>query len=68
MKNDQPKDLAYYLTLFKLKGHETWRAHFSAHPNDFEEKERKNWTPGVVMTDKQVLRFDRITGVFSQPK
>jgi len=64
----ETKDLAYYLTLFKLEGHQTWRAHLSGHVDGFEV-EQKNWTKKApAVTEVQKLRIDRLTGTFSQPK
>lgn len=53
---------AYYLTLFMLNGHTRWRAHFSTDPEGYK-KEQGQWnkkTPSV--TNKRVIRIDRITG------
>jgi len=62
MKEEKKKDLAYYLTLFKIEGHTTWRAHLGQFPDSFDrQKQNDNW-PAV--TEKQVLRIDRITGGF----
>lgn len=55
------KDLAYYVTMFKLEGHTTWRCHMSQNQQGFE-LEQKNWPPKVKITEKNVLRIDRITG------
>lgn len=60
---DTEKDLAYYVTIFKLDGHQTWRCHLGKRLADFSEVEMKNWgaNPPKV-TEKHVLRIDRITG------
>lgn len=65
-RNPHKKEIAYYLTLFTLEGHTTWRAHLGGTMDAFEI-EQKNWSgkhkPKV--TDKRVLRIDRLTGTFS---
>lgn len=61
-------DLSYYLTLFKLEGHQTWRAALKSHPTSFD-KEVKNWPKtSPKVTEKQTLRIDRITGLFADSK
>lgn len=59
---DKPKDLAYYLTLFKLEGHTTWRAHLGGHKEAFA-LEQKNWK-GAKITEQVTMRIDRLTGTF----
>lgn len=56
------KDLAYYLTLYKLEGHETWRVVLGRDKDYFEQKEIKNWGPNVKITEKNVIRIDRLSG------
>lgn len=58
-QREAPKDLGYYLTLFKLEGHTTWRAHLSGGKDDFEKQKQATW-PKV--TEKNVIRIDRIAG------
>lgn len=54
------KDLSYYLTLFKIEGHTTWRAHLAADPQGFA----KQCQPGMPkITEKKTVRIDRITGL-----
>lgn len=63
---ENKKDLNYYLTLYHLKGHTTWRAHLSGHAGGFTN-EQKAWAQGPnppEVTEKQVLIIDRITGTF----
>ena len=55
-------DAAYYVTMYKLQGHETWRVSIAQNPDHFETVEKKNWPPTVVVTEKNVIRIDRITG------
>ena len=54
------KDLVYYVTLFKIEGHETWRASLSLHHDGFD----REWNDGAhpKVTDKDVFRIDRLTG------
>mgnify|MGYP001564470505 CR=1 FL=1 len=54
-------DLAYYLTLFKIEGHSTWRSHLASARGKFE-RERSSWTHPPKITDKKVYRIDRVTG------
>lgn len=59
------KEMAYYLTVFKLKGHETWRAHLGREKETFII-EQKNWPSDVKVTDIVVHRVDRITGLIEK--
>lgn len=59
MKEQPKKDLAYYLTLFKIEGHETWRADIKDEKDKFEKLMPKNFPK---ITEKNVIRIDRITG------
>lgn len=63
---EQPKkDLAYYLTLFKIEGHTTWRAHLSQKAEAFQDDIKKNWNQNPpTVTEKMVVRIDRVTGTF----
>lgn len=64
---ENKKDLAYYLTLYKLAGHTTWRAHLSTSKDGFE-REKKAWSLNSTMpkiTETQCLRLDRVTGTFT---
>lgn len=54
------KEKAYYLTLFKIEGHKTWRAHLAAGAKQFDE-ERSRWVKSPKITDRSTLRIDRIT-------
>lgn len=65
--NTPEKDLAYYLTVFTLEGHETWRVHVNTNPSAFEEIEMKNWKAAkgkkaAKLSQKKVYRIDRLTG------
>lgn len=55
------KDLAYYLTLFKIEGHTTWRAHLAQDKEAFEKQKQPTW-PKV--TELVVMRIDRLTDTF----
>ena len=55
----KPQDLAYYMTLFTLEGHTTWRGHFAADKDSFDKQLQPN-TPKI--TDRRVYRIDRFTG------
>lgn len=62
-------DLVYFLTLYKLEGHQTWRAHFSGRKNGFElEQKNCSQQPGKTpkITEKNELIIDRLTGTFKQ--
>ena len=59
-QNAPKKDLAYYLTLFKIKGHSTWRAHLAQNKDGFVEQVQKSTT----VTEYQTIRIDRVTGTF----
>ena len=60
----QPNELAYYVTIYKTKGHTTWRTSLNNHPNKFE-KNLKNNEPKTVVTEKNIIRIDRITGLIT---
>lgn len=66
-QRDLNKDLSYYLTLFTLEGHQTWRAHLTGRKDGFEI-EMKNWKPDVKLKERQTIRIDRLTGGFSEVK
>lgn len=61
MEKQKLKDPGYYLTLFKIEGHETYRAHLSNRKDGFE----KDVTPNVKVIERKVTRFDRINGAAS---
>ncbi len=63
-KKHEIKDLYYYLTTFKLEGHETWRAHLAKDPDQFERESSSNNWPKT--TEKHVMKFDRLKGTFIQ--
>lgn len=62
-KTSQEKDLSYYLTLYKLEGHETWRAILSQNPEGFDLQSKHNNFPKV--TERVNMKINRITGTFT---
>lgn len=65
MKTEKPEAPFYYLTLFKLEGHSSWRAHLSGMQTAFDDEALK-WTNAPKITEKQVIKIDRLTGTFVQ--
>ena len=68
MSNNK-KELAYYLTLFKIEGHETWRSALKSDKLGFDrevEIQSKSNQSYPTITDKKVYRIDRMTGEVSQ--
>lgn len=66
----EAKDAAYYLTLFKLEGHATWRIHLGGKKESFET-EKANWPKGKnapKLLEANVVRFNRVTGFFDEVK
>ncbi len=53
-------DFAYYLTLFKIEDHSSWRAHLSGHENGFENEWATNGKRPKI-TEKKIIRIDRKT-------
>lgn len=67
VKNDKKGDLAYYLTLFKIEGHTTFRLQMHSTPEGFD----KEWASGInrpTITERKVMRVDRITGAITESK
>lgn len=62
MEKQKLKDPSYYLTLFKIEGHETYRAHLSNRKTGFET----DVVPNTKVVETKAIRFDRITGNFEQ--
>lgn len=66
---NKEKDLAYYLTLFKIDGHQTWRADLKGHRSGFDEMINAiNQKSRPKVTEKMIIRIDRLTGGFSEVK
>lgn len=60
-KSNKSKELAYYLTVFKIEGHTTYRALLHSDTGGFaREWEHDGKHPAPL--DKKIYRFDRITG------
>lgn len=61
MKNE--KELAYYLELYTLEGHKTWRASLSQFKDGLDQMV-KNQTTGKFpkITERHTIRIDRLTG------
>lgn len=55
-----PGDLAYYLTMFKLKGHETWRADLKGNATAFDDL--MDPVAKGRITERKTFRIDRKTG------
>lgn len=66
MKKNKQKELAYYLTTFKIQGHETWRAHLGSTVSSFSEQLKSNSLNHPKVTAKKVHRIDRITGLMEE--
>lgn len=60
------KELYYFIHLFKIKGHKTWRADFKGTQSGFEEqfKHPENKRPNI--TEMKIFKIDRITGEIKQ--
>ena len=56
------KQLVIYLTIYKLEGHETFRAHLGRDREAIDREATNNKWPKI--TERNVLVIDRITGVF----
>ncbi len=63
-KRPATKELAYYLTVFKIEGHETWRASMGGYAGAFSESLKTGNHPKV--TAKKLYRIDRITGALEE--
>lgn len=64
-KHDKPKDLAYYFTMFKIEGHETWRAHLGSDKGAFDRQwvnDQQGAATRPKITQRRDFRIDRITG------
>lgn len=61
MSAKEPKraDPAYYLTLFKIEGHKTYRAHIAGDLTSLQYNMGEN---APTITEKKVYRVDRVTG------
>lgn len=59
MKKERSTDIAYYLTLFRLKGHTTWHAYLS---RDYDGFKRNVETNNQNVTETRVIKIDRLQG------
>lgn len=50
----------YYLTVFRIEGHTTWRTHLTEHEKGFEKQEKSLNFP--MVTDKKTYIVDKVTG------
>ena len=60
------KELAYYLTVFKIEGHETWRGHLGGSVGAFGVQLKNNDGKHPKVTAKKVYRIDRINGALEE--
>lgn len=62
-KNKQinEKEMVYFLTLFKIEGHQTFRASLKSDADGFD-REVKNTVNYPKITEKKIIKIDRITG------
>ena len=60
MIDGSKKEPAYYLTIFKIEGHQTYRSDLSGYKEGFIEKTQSKGFPKV--TEFKTYRIDRLTG------
>lgn len=58
MENTQG-ELSYFLTLFKIKGHRTFRSALHKHPTSFEKGVVQS---GSEINEKIIYKVNRLTG------
>ena len=63
MDKKEKKELCYYLTLFKIEGHKTWRLFIGNDSGSFD----RMWTTNnegkkPKITEKRIYRIDRFSG------
>ena len=63
-KRDNP-NTEYFITLFKIEGHDLWRAQLHSHEGDFEKFFGADVTNKAVITEKKLITIDRLTGKVS---
>ena len=65
-QNKKDNGPAYYLTLFKIEGHETWRGHYGRNSDAFDVE----WSTGIrpKVTARKLFRIDRISGDIKELK
>ncbi len=63
------KELAYYLTMFKIEGHDTWRVSVGGDTSAFKRSLIEVHPGGgkaPKVTAKKLFRIDRITGALEE--
>lgn len=55
------EDQMYYLTMFKLEGHKTWRVDIKRDAGGFD-REWKKVKNAPKVTEKKIIRINKITG------
>lgn len=58
-------EIGYFLTLFKIEGHQTWRAFLGGKESSFDDQVQASMPK---ITERKVLYINRITGVISELK
>lgn len=62
---ENPTELMYCLTLYKLAGHKTWRADLGRNERSFN-KSIAQWGPTAPkVTDKKKFRIDRLSSLIT---
>lgn len=56
----EKKELAYFLTLFKVKGHKRWRASLKGRADGFDKEMKQNGLTGIL--ERKEFVIDRLTG------
>lgn len=54
------KNLFWYFTLFKIEGHETWRAHLGSDAESLDRTAKVDHFPKI--TERKILKVDKVTG------
>jgi len=67
-KDKQQKELAYYLNLFKVKDHTTWRIDLKDSKEGFENTFKHPECKRPNITDIKTFRVDRLTGKIEEIK
>lgn len=56
------KNPFYFLTLFKIEGHSTWRQHVGKSESSFMKQMENSEGKPPVITEAKVIKIDRLTG------
>lgn len=63
---EDKKKPAYFLTLYKLEGHTTWRANLGGDEDHFNREIKTNWKNNAPkVTEKRIIKIDRLTGTIT---